>query len=88
MARTSKMNEGILSKLWGLLKTTHKRGRFYMAMQNDAKLKRYTKEFEKATKDLENAVQNRRKESPAFATHYDKWAKIYDWYVIGNKSKK
>jgi hypothetical protein len=88
MARTPKMNEGILSKLWGLLKTTHKRGKFYMAMQGDAKLKRYTKEFEKATKDLENAVQNRRKESPAFAHHYDKWSKIYDWYVIGNKSKK
>ena len=49
-----------------------------MAMQNDAKLKRYTKEFEKSTKDLENAVQKRRKEDSAFATHYDKWSKIYD----------
>ena len=43
MARTPKMNEGILSKLYGLLKTVHRRGKFYAAMQRDSKLKRYTK---------------------------------------------
>jgi len=69
---------GLVSKLWGLLKTTHKRGKFYMAMQGDAKLKRYEKEFEKAVKDNEDAVQQRRKEDPTFAYYYDKWSKIYD----------
>jgi hypothetical protein len=69
---------GLVSKLWGALKTVHKRGKFYAAMQGDDKLKKYEKEFEKAVKENEAAVQKRRKESPEFATHYDKWSKIYD----------
>ena len=69
---------GLVSKLWGALKTVHKRGKFYAAMQGDDKLKKYEKEFEKATKDLETAVQKRRKENPDFAEKYDRWSKIYD----------
>lgn len=58
--------------------TIEKTRKVIMAMQGDAKLKRYEKEFEKSTKDLENAVQKRRKEDPGFAHYYDKWSKIYD----------
>ena len=42
MARTPKMNEGILGKMWGLLKTIHSRGKFYQAMAADKKLQKYT----------------------------------------------
>ena len=44
----------------------------------DDKLKKYEKEFEKAVKENEAAVQKRRKENPDFAEKYDRWSKIYD----------
>ncbi len=88
MARTPKLDEGILGRMWGLLKTIHKRGKFYQAMERDPKLKKYTREFEKASKELASKVNDRRKNDPAFRKHYDKWASIYDWYIIGNKPNK
>ena len=51
MARTPKMNEGILGKMWGLLKTIHMRGKFYQALASDKKLQKYTREFENLQKN-------------------------------------
>ncbi len=88
MARTPKMNEGILGKMWGLLKTIHMRGKFYQALASDKKLQKYTREFEKSSKELAKKVQQRSDRDPVFRKHYDRWASIYDWYIAGNKPQK